>query len=245
VPTAEEGMRRATTTFLTFTGFELPDSLVKAEPSRFSQTFVATESSIPHLADSVVGRVAWRIGFENLTIGIDLPSSSSTIHVKIDSVEATVDQQTGSLIEVRMKQAGADSIPAIVLAAFAGESNWLSYDETYHSFCTERPEISLLKALSNKRSCFSGALIVVARCVNESHTMRDFKPEGPAWVLSALYAGPHEAAAEKSEETYTVKHAVVDAISGEVILRYDWWDTVENLTENYPGVVPVGRVPIL
>lgn len=139
---------------------------------------VARDSTTPFLADSIDGRVAWRVKFPSVILDLDSCSIALRNRYPRD-IEVWIDSISGTLLRIRSWPAGApQKVPAQPGTKDAEEQIG---SEVYLSIPAEPPPTTFMKALSEALGGKLQADYIEAIYVIYTSSM--YPKPFPAWVV--------------------------------------------------------------
>lgn len=186
-----------------------------SEASGIAHRKVLSDCTLPNLADSINGRNIWIVWLEDIHIQGRKGSKD---------IEVILDEQTGKLVEIRMKSSDADFLSAR-FDSLKQYTHRLPRQEVYHALPDQVPVVPLEEAMIRCKNMPLAAQFTLVQYVNHSQSYTLPKEDTVRSVWSITYTGAPGGIASSGSRLLnnrTIGKAVVDAISGELILEF-WW----------------------
>jgi hypothetical protein len=166
---------------------------------------VARDSTTPFLADSIDGRVAWRVNFPSIILDLDSCAIALRNRYPRD-IEVWIDSISGTLLRIRSWPAGAPHKVSAQPSTKDAEGEMGS--EVYLSIPSEPPQTTFMKALSE---AYGGKLQAeYIEAIYVLYTSHIYPKPFPAWVVFSHDFPPIERGS-------TSMRSVIDARTGQLL----------------------------
>lgn len=210
-----EAVADATTAAMQLTGFGSLPGIDITE-----QKLTVPEDNTPFLAHDIVGRPAWDVQINNVTL--KLSSCRSTPDSYVRTFDVLVDQTTGQLLRIRSRSNAPTPVLRPAPSAESAADQLTSTQEKYHDLPIEPPRVSLLTALD--RICAGGiGNPLLARKISAVYVIESKGNSAgrPVWAITLRGIPPRKAHGFNADSVpeWQRDHIrnVVNAVSGQVL----------------------------
>ncbi len=195
--------QEAVTRALEYTGFDELRNFELDKSLNEVQLITVHDSTTPFLSDSINGKTAWAVEFENIVLQANASPITFTV---------ILDAETGRLFEIRSKYEGPPEKRPCEPSAKLAEQQLGMTIERYLGLPQTPPSVSFLQALDSAFTSPVHASLTIARYVIYSSQGR---AEQPVWAISLHGLPPIPV----KHGTIDFMRSVINAETGERIME--------------------------